>query len=103
MIKISQAEVLDQLLNKGGVYAELIERDGFDLGIYKPVKVDQQQPHLRDEVYIVATGTGTFTCENATETFQPGDAFYVPAKAVHRFENFSTDFSVWVIFFGVEQ
>src|SRR5438067_1650297 len=41
-------------------YRWLIERDGFDVGIYRPDKVDTQTPHARDELYVVASGTGRF-------------------------------------------
>jgi quercetin dioxygenase-like cupin family protein len=32
--------------------------------------------------------------------FQAGDAFFVPAGQVHRFEHFSDDFVTWVVFWG---
>ena len=32
--------------------------------------------------------------------FSAGTAFFVPAGAVHRFENFLPDFSTWVVFWG---
>ncbi len=34
--------------------------------------------------------------------FGPGDALFVPAGAVHRFEEFSEDFAAWVVFYGPE-
>jgi mannose-6-phosphate isomerase-like protein (cupin superfamily) len=33
-------------------------------------------------------------------SFEPGDALFVPAGAVHRFEDFSDDLAVWVVFWG---
>ena len=36
----------------------------------------------------------------ALDRFAPGDAFFVAAGVEHRFENFSTGFSVWVVFWG---
>ena len=32
--------------------------------------------------------------------FGPGTVFFVPAGAEHRFENFTPDFSTWVVFWG---
>ena len=34
--------------------------------------------------------------------FNAGDLLFVPAGVVHRFEDFSDDFSTWVIFYGPE-
>ncbi len=30
----------------------------------------------------------------------PGDAFFVAAGVAHKFENFSSDFATWVVFYG---
>ena len=62
--------------------------------------VDPQKPHLRDELYVIASGTGYFMCEDKTDEFGPGDVFFVPAGADHRFTHFSNDFATWVIFLG---
>jgi hypothetical protein len=32
------------------------------------VRVDPQTPHTRDELYVIAAGTGDFTCGNETRT-----------------------------------
>ena len=32
--------------------------------------------------------------------FGPGDALFVPADVEHRFEEFSDDLSMWVVFWG---
>jgi mannose-6-phosphate isomerase-like protein (cupin superfamily) len=36
------------------------------------------------------------------EPFGPGDVLFVPAGVEHRFEDFSDDLDVWVIFYGPE-
>lgn len=69
---------------------------------YAPRGVDRQQPHTRDELYIIATGTGTFLNGDVRHPFAPGDVIFVPAGVVHRFEAFSDDFATWVIFYGPE-
>jgi mannose-6-phosphate isomerase-like protein (cupin superfamily) len=66
---------------------------------------DPQTPHEQDEIYIVASGSGTFALgrdEGSLERrpFGPGDAIFAPAGWVHRFEDFSADFATWVIFWG---
>lgn len=68
--------------------------------IYRPVKVDLQEPHTKDELYVVATGSGYFVNGEKREKFEAGEVLFLPAGAVHRFEDFTEDFSTWVIFYG---
>jgi mannose-6-phosphate isomerase-like protein (cupin superfamily) len=70
--------------------------------MYQPVDRDPQKPHTRDEVYFVARGTGFFFDGKQRQAVQAGSFLFVPAGAVHRFEDFSTDFAVWVAFYGPE-
>lgn len=81
-------------------YGILLEHGSLELGYYKPQGVDKQDPHDRDEVYIVKSGSGTFVVEDERQPFEAGDALFVPAYVVHRFEDFTDDFATWVIFYG---
>ena len=81
-------------------YGILLEHGTLELGYYKPDGVDPQNPHDRDEVYIVQSGSGCFVVEKNRQPFQTGDALFVPAFVVHRFEDFTDDFAAWVIFYG---
>jgi mannose-6-phosphate isomerase-like protein (cupin superfamily) len=72
------------------------------LKFYSPVGDDPQKPHTRDELYIVASGTGVFLNGDTRHAFGPGDAIFVPAGVTHRFESFTADFQVWVVFYGAE-
>jgi mannose-6-phosphate isomerase-like protein (cupin superfamily) len=81
-------------------YAILLEHGTLQIGYYKPDEVDPQKPHTRDEVYVIASGTGFFVNGESREPFEPGEVLFVPAGVVHRFENFSEDFSAWVFFHG---
>jgi len=63
---------------------------------------DPQQPHTRDEVYVVVSGRGEFVCAGERCACGPGDLLFAPAGAEHRFENYSADFATWVIFYGPE-
>ena len=67
-----------------------------------PRGTDPQKPHTRDEVYVVVTGRGDFFNGDARERFEPGDVLFVPAHVEHRFESFSGDLVVWVMFYGPE-
>lgn len=74
--------------------------DAIEVEIYAPQGEDEQQPHDRDEAYIVASGSGTFFDGSARHAVSPGTFLFVPAHQPHRFEQFSADFAVWVFFFG---
>lgn len=47
-------------------------------------------------------GKGEFLCGETRQPFGPGDFLFAPAAVKHRFENFSEDFAVWVLFYGPE-
>ncbi len=81
-------------------YGILLEHGSLELGYYKPQGEDTQDPHDRDEIYVVASGSGSFVVENERYPCKPGDALFVPAFVVHRFEDFSEDFATWVMFYG---
>ena len=68
--------------------------------LYAPVGVDLQTPHTQDELYFIHTGRGEFVIDEERQSFGPGSAFFVPAGVEHRFENFTADFSTWVVFWG---
>lgn len=70
------------------------------LKLFGPRGSDPQQPHAQDELYIVAQGRGSFVNGDTRLPFGPGDALFVPAGETHRFENFSDDLLLWVVFYG---
>ena len=87
-------------LNHQTHYAEPLTHGTLRLGIYAPIDTDPQQPHEQDEVYIVVAGAGTFVVDGERAAFTIGDALFVPAGVEHRFEDFSEDFTAWVVFYG---
>ena len=99
-MKISIEEGLDQLKASGRLFLELFTHGTLSVEIYQPVNKDLQLPHDRDEVYIVISGHGDFYAEGNMEPFKAGDFLFVPAGMEHRFENFSSDFVTWVLFYG---
>jgi mannose-6-phosphate isomerase-like protein (cupin superfamily) len=99
----SAQEALALLPAPGGKrFAEVFVHGTLAVEIYAPRGTDPQQPHTRDEVYVVISGTGEFLNGEARNRFGPGDVLFVPAGVVHRFENFSDDLAVWVFFYGPE-
>ncbi len=85
---------------RGLPFLSLLRHGGIEVEVYKPSGRDLQLPHPRDEVYVVITGSGEFTCAGRRQDFTAGEVLFVPAGVEHRFENFSDDFSTWVLFFG---
>ena len=69
---------------------------------YAPRGVDPQTAHTRDETYVVARGHGMFFNGSSRRPFAPGDLLFAEAGTTHRFEDFSDDFGVWVMFYGPE-
>ena len=101
---ISKPEALRALPGaKGERFRELFRHGSLAIEIYAPVGTDPQSPHTRDEVYVVIQGTAAFVIEgNRLPHVGPGDFLFAPAGAAHRFEDFSEDFAVWVLFYGPE-
>jgi mannose-6-phosphate isomerase-like protein (cupin superfamily) len=88
--------------SKGERFAEVFKHGSLSVEIFAPRGVDNQQPHTRDEVYVVVHGSGRFTFGNERVTCGSGDFLFAPAGVVHRFEDFTEDFAVWVLFYGPE-
>jgi mannose-6-phosphate isomerase-like protein (cupin superfamily) len=86
--------------SEDGLYGVLLEHGTMQLGYYKPLGSDEQEPHEQDEIYIVQSGTGTFVLGDERIDYAPGDALFVPAGKEHRFVEFSDDFAAWVVFYG---
>ena len=101
-MKLSSVESLQKLKESNKLFLELFQHGSLTVEVYKPEKVDLQQPHSRDEIYVIISGTGTFYNNGERYPFKAGDFLFVPAQIEHRFENFSDDFSTWVFFYGPE-
>lgn len=101
--QLSPEWALDQLPGENGeAWRILFEHGTLEVEIYAPRGHDPQQPHERDEVYVILSGTGFFLNGDERHAFKPGDLLFVPAGVVHRFEDFTDDFATWVIFYGPE-
>lgn len=73
-----------------------------ELEYYAPSGHDPQKPHSRDEIYFIASGTAWFNDGRNLQAVEAGSFLFVPAGCPHRFEDFSSDFSTWVVFYGPE-
>lgn len=86
----------------GKRFATVFEHGTLSVEIYAPRGSDRQKPHTRDEVYFVADGNGEYVCGETRNTFGPTDLLFAAAGIEHRFENFTDDLAVWVLFYGPE-
>jgi hypothetical protein len=100
--RLTTAGALAALADQDQPFLSLFRHGSLEVEIYRPVGVDLQQPHTRDELYVVASGHGTFECDGRQQPFETGEVLFVPAGVEHRFLDFSDDFSTWVFFYGPE-
>ncbi len=102
--RITVAEALDRLAARRDDkrFVELLSHGTLSVELYAPRGNDPQSPHTRDEAYVVVSGHGEFVNGSARHPFGPGDFLFVPAGVAHRFEDFTDDLVVWVIFYGPE-
>ena len=101
-MKFTPQAALTELQKVDEKFVSLFTQDTLEIEIYKPEKVDLQTPHTKDEIYVIISGSGTFYNDGQRTDFNPGDLLFVAAGKEHRFENFTEDFSTWVIFYGPE-
>ena len=73
-----------------GGYEVFFDTPSLELGVYVLVAPDpdNQEPHDRDEVYVVLEGEGVLTVEGEEQRLGPGDAAFVAAGDDHRFSGF---------------
>lgn len=87
---------------EGERFTEVFRRGDLVVELFAPRNQDLQLPHTRDEIYIVQEGRGTFFNGGRRQPFSPGDLLFVPSGVEHRFEDFTNDLILWVIFFGTQ-
>jgi mannose-6-phosphate isomerase-like protein (cupin superfamily) len=57
-------------------------------------------PQAQDEIYVCVRGRGVLFHDGRRDGFEAGDLMFVAAGVPHRFEDYSEDLAVWVIFYG---
>ena len=87
---------------EGKRFVQVFAHGSLTVEVYAPRGRDEQQPHTRDEVYVVARGRGEFVSGDTRVHVGPNDFLFAAAGVAHRFENFTDDFAVWVLFYGPE-
>jgi len=86
----------------GNLAVPIFSHGSLVVELYTPEDHDPQKPHTRDEVYFVTRGKGFSFDGTQRQAVEAGSFLFVPAGRVHRFEDFSSDFAVWVVFYGPE-
>jgi len=81
---------------------QLLQRGSLDVRFAGAPRVPPTEltPHAQDEVYVIVRGRGVLFHDGRRDRFEPGDLLFVAAGIEHRFEDFSDDLAVWVIFYG---
>ena len=101
IVLVSLAEAISQgPPPSGNLAVPIFSQESLEVELYTPTGHDPQKPHTRDELYFVARGQGHFFDGSRSQPVQAGTFLFVPAGQPHRFENFSADFAVWVVFYG---
>ena len=102
MARITISHALKSLQSEKEPFKELFRHGSLSVEIYQPKGEDLQQPHARDEVYVIASGCGYFVNGQSRERFEQDEVLFVLAGVLRRFEEFTNDFSTWVFFYGPE-
>ena len=89
-----QAAELDAMLARAreapdGYAAEVLRSQLLSVGLYTLAAgaVDDQTPHLEDEVYYTVRGRATLFVEGQEHPVKPGTLLFVAARAEHRFHD----------------
>lgn len=102
MDRMTPEHARETLDTRAEPFVELFRHGTLAVEYFAPEGEDRQNPHTRDEIYVVISGTGTFRCGEQEQPFEPGEVLFVPAGVEHRFTEFSEDFATWVFFYGPE-
>jgi mannose-6-phosphate isomerase-like protein (cupin superfamily) len=92
----------DVKLVNGKRFASVGEHGTLRLLCSLPVPPNEQSPHEQDELYVVVQGSGVLFHDGKRDPFSAGDTMFVSAGVDHRFEDFTEDLTVWVIFYGAK-
>ena len=97
------AEARTRIPGPAGEHAvPFLERGTLDVRLAAAPRVPptESTPHAQDEVYVVVRGRGVLFHGGRRDRFEAGDLLFVAAGIEHRFEDYSSDLEVWVIFYG---
>jgi mannose-6-phosphate isomerase-like protein (cupin superfamily) len=81
-------------------YEEILRVPALSVGLFAAATghEDTQQPHARDEVYVVLSGTALLEIAGKRRAVTAGTVAYLPAGVPHRFLDIRGDLRVVVVF-----
>jgi quercetin dioxygenase-like cupin family protein len=97
---IALADALRAIPERPNRGAAMLAYGSVEVEFYQPHSRDDQKPHLRDEIYVIARGAAVLDIEGNRFSAKTGDVLFVPAHAKHHFLAFSEEFATWVFFYG---
>ena len=89
----------DEKWKDGVPFTTAFKQGNLSLEFFAPRDTDYQTFHEEDEFYFIVKGKGELVIEDERFICEVGNAFFVPARVSHHFENFTDDFATWAIFF----
>src|SRR5687768_4012827 len=84
----------------GNLAVPIFSHGSLVVELYTPVGPGPQRPPTPDAGYCVARGSAFCFDGERPHSVEAGAFLCVPAGQIHRFEDFSSDFAVWVAFYG---
>lgn len=98
------AELERARAQSGRPWIEFLEVSTLSVGLYVLPKegLDRQQPHDRDEVYHVISGSAVVNVDGEERDVGPGSVIYVRARAAHHFHSINEELRVLVFFSAAE-
>jgi len=94
------AELAARRASTGDPWLEFFRTETLRTGLYVlPVDgVDDQTPHVEDEVYYIIDGRAVLDIDGREHPVAPGSILYVRAEVPHRFHSISEELKVLVFF-----
>ena len=100
---VTLKEALSQLPGpEGQRFAELFKHGSLSVEIYAPIRQRSAEAAYEGRGLLSCDGYGEFVFGDQRVNFEQADFLFAPAGVVHRFEKFTDDLVVWVIFYGPE-
>ena len=96
--RLTKTHASEKLLSTDMPFIKIFAHGTTLFKYYKPAGVDLQEPHFRDELYFLISGSGYFVSRSSRYKFESVEVLFVSANTVQHFVAFTPDFATWVVF-----